>query len=78
MNKKGKAVKENFENILGESLRFHGLLTKSQDSKSNLSLKSGELPDHLKTADFLFKKKITQQEQDTLPQMKIAALKKRK
>lgn len=76
MSKKGKEVKDNFESILSESLRFHGLLTKADGDDSN-SKENDELPDHLKTADFLFKK-IDKHSDQSLPTMKMAAFKRKK
>jgi hypothetical protein len=76
MNKKSKVVKEKFENILGESLRFHGLVTTSQGEDSN-SKSDTELPAHLKTADFLFKAS-SKGENESMPFLQVAAAKNRK
>ncbi len=61
-----------FEDLLQESLRFHGLLTPSSDQDTNLT--DVKLPDHLNESDFLFEKSKGGENFD-LPNIKMAAFK---
>jgi|GEM_PF-5720833 hypothetical protein len=70
--KKLKEKKTNVENLIGDSLRFHGLLTPSNDPKNDLDI---SLPDHLKEPDFLFKKKSNEKE---FSKIRMAAFKNNK
>lgn len=68
MRKKEKNLQD-FEDIISESLRFHGLLTPSSESMTKQE--DVKLPEHLQEPDFLFKKEAS----DLLPKMRIAAFK---
>jgi len=68
--KRKKIDPEKFERILGESLKFHGLLT-----APSVELPGPELSDHLSEPSFLFKKN---EESIELPKFRIAAFRSSK
>jgi len=68
MAKRKQNTKQNFEDILSDSLRFHGMLTPSKEEKTDGII---VLPEQLKSADFLFSKETTEK-----PSLRIAAFKR--
>jgi hypothetical protein len=68
--KKTRKTTNDFEEILAESLRFHGMLTPSKEDESKPEI---TLPVSLQEPDFLFNKK--QQEEESFPQIRLAAFK---
>ncbi len=70
--KKRRKNLQAFEDLLQESLRFHGLLTPSSDQDTNQP--DVRLPEHLNKSDFLFEKRESG-ENFELPDIKMAAFK---
>jgi hypothetical protein len=70
--KKPRKNLQAFEDMLQESLRFHGLLTPSSDQDANLE--DVKLPEHLNESDFLLEKS-KEKENLELPRIKMAAFK---
>lgn len=67
--KKFRKTTNDFEEILADSLRFHGMLTPSKEDESNPDI---TLPTHLQEPDFLFNKK---KQEDSFPKLRLAAFK---
>ena len=70
--KKPRKNLQAFEDMLQESLRFHGLLTPSSGQGNNLE--DVKLPEHLNEPDFLFEKN-EEKENFEVPKYKKAAFK---
>lgn len=67
--KKSRKTTNDFEEILAESLRFHGMLTPSKEDESKPEI---TLPVSLQEPDFLFNKK---QQEESFPKIRLAAFK---
>jgi hypothetical protein len=70
--KKSRKTTNDFEEILAESLRFHGMLTPSKEDESKPEI---ALPAHLQEPNFLFNKK---KEEESFPKLRLAAFKSSK
>ena len=68
MAKKEKMNTQQFEEILGESLKFHGLLTPVSKEIEDI-----KLPQHLADANFL--SSATKKKPIELPKLRLAAFK---